>query len=141
MQLSEPLRDYLVAELTIVANKMKDTNDISEQVYYFSAVSGALQRVFNIEYDPKLVLMHTISHALHVALNNHLQAIQNAPAPKIRLVPDIFDVLTDLTRELAMRIQANDDVTSVVERLCVLLYSTSGNGFYLASLGRLQLRY
>lgn len=138
MPLSEFLRNYLSGEFLIAANKIGETDDLVDKAYYFSATYGALQRAFNIEYNPKLVLMHLVCLATHQAINSRLQALKEGREASVRLNSVILDDLSTVTRGLSERIRNDEDAGDLLERLSVIALSTTGNGFYLASIGRLR---
>lgn len=138
MVISETLRNYLSEELNIVAGKMKEVGNPADKLYYFSAVYGALQRTLNMEYSRPLCLLHFVCLSAYSTVQQRLTLLSQGQDRSVTLSPDTFDALSDLTSQLATRIKNNEDVTEVLEQMSEVAYSTTGNGFYLQSIGRLN---
>jgi cytoplasmic iron level regulating protein YaaA (DUF328/UPF0246 family) len=139
METTDVYRKMIVDEINFAAKKMTKTQNASEKLYYFSAVFGVLQRIFNIEYDSDLVFSYSIIRATHDAFLNRLKAIQHGGDNTVSLSDNQFEKLTSLTKELAKKINKNEDVTDTLKKFAILAYSTSGNGFYLMQKGLLKI--
>ena len=50
MKLSIEMKTVVVTEIKYVVKMMRETNNLREKTYFFSAVYGAVNRVMNIEY-------------------------------------------------------------------------------------------
>ena len=70
MKLSPELRNKLVTEIRYAAEGMKKSEIITDKMYYFSAVYGMLDRVFNFEYDPELVFAHQVIRQAFETINS-----------------------------------------------------------------------
>ena len=116
---------------------MKEASSPNDQIYYFSAVYGALQRVLNIEYDQRIGLVHFVCLYAHNAVLQRLIAVMAGQEMNIKLSNTLFTTLADLTGELAKRIQNDEDVIDILEKFSEIAYTMSGNGYYLASTGRI----
>ncbi|HLB29102.1 MAG TPA: hypothetical protein VJM69_03105 [Dehalococcoidia bacterium] len=139
MQLSEALKNYLAEELRIVSEKIDQAPNPIDQAFFFSAAWAAVQRVLNIEYDPRLVLIHLVCLTTHSAIASRLQALKEDREASIKVDSvAVSHALSALMRELSARIKNDEDVWDVLERLSVISYSATGNGAYLASIGRLR---
>jgi hypothetical protein len=139
METTDVYRKMIADEINFAVKKMTKTQNASEKLYYFSAVFGILHRIFNIEYDSDLVFSHSIMRATHDGFLNRLKAIQHGGEDTISLSDNQFDKLTSLTKELAKKINKNEDVTDTLKKFAVLTYSTSGNGFFLMQKGLLKI--
>jgi hypothetical protein len=139
METSDVYRKMIADEINFAAKKMTKTPDASEKLYYFSAVFGILHRIFNIEYDSELVFAQSIVRSIHDAFLNRLKAIQHGGDTTVSLSDDQFEKLISLTKELAKKINKNEDITDTLKKFAILAYSTSGNGFYLVQKGLLKI--
>ena len=57
----------------------------------------------------------------------------------IDLPDDLFDKLCDSLEELAEKIEKDEDTYSVLQKLSVFAYVTTGNGYYLYRKGILRI--
>ena len=99
--------------------------------------STLIQRVFNIEFDPNLVLMHSVFLSTYREISARMQALGDGRDIGVGFDPRIFDVLAILTRQLAERINKQEEMTDLLEQSSVVGYSTTGNGYYLTQAGRI----
>jgi len=53
--LSDENKKIITKEFFEIYNLMNGTKDISEKLYYFSATFTMVNRVLNIQYDPKFI--------------------------------------------------------------------------------------
>ena len=60
MNISKKYKEIIVEELRYVAKKMKESNDLFEKMYFFSASYSCLNRIFNLEFDSTLVFTHVV---------------------------------------------------------------------------------
>jgi len=139
MNISEDFRKMLVDEINFAAKKMTETQNASEKLYYFSAVFGVIHRFFNIEYDSDLVFVHFIIRATHDSFLNRLKAIQQGGDSTVSLSDDHFEKLTLLTKELAQKMNKEEDVSVTLKNFAILTFSTTGNGYYLMQKGLLKI--
>ena len=75
MILSEEKRTIIINEFNKVHGLMKNTNDISEKLFYFSASYAMVSRVFNIEFDPLLILIHSVLQTTYSNINSFVSSI------------------------------------------------------------------
>jgi hypothetical protein len=129
----------IVDEIKFVVKKMEETNDSSEKLFYFSAIFGILHRVYNTEYDPELVYAHLVLRSTHDALSSRLKAIQTGGDTTIALNEDQFLKLSDLSKKLANNFRKKEEIDSILKKFAILLYSTTGNGYYLMQKGLLKI--
>ena len=115
---------------------MKEAGDPAEQLYYFSAVYGALQRTLNIEYSRTLCLIHFIYLSAYTTVQQRLAFLSQDRT--VKLDGRLFGTLAALTNQLATRIKNDENIVDILEQMSEVAYSTTGNGFYLQSIGRLQ---
>ena len=66
MNISKEMRGILVDELRFVVEKMRESEEIAEKLYFYSAAYGAVHRVMNVEYD-----WHEIYDAMILAVDNN----------------------------------------------------------------------
>lgn len=133
MAISDNLRQYLASECRTVAERMRLASTATDRLYLFSAVFGASQRVFNIEFEREFVHLHIVSLWVHQALVQR-DGFEAGP----RIPEGALERLADLVGELGDRIEAAADYADLVEEMATLGYAGTGNGLYLAMTGRLQ---
>jgi len=137
MQISDNFRKLIAQEIDYVVSKMDKANDASRKLYYFSGVQGAVNRVFNLEYDPELIFIHVVLSQTYSAFSQRLQALKQGD-DMVPLSEEQFGRLSEFTKELGKRIKANKDTDDVLKKFVLLSYSTTGNGYYLLDKGILK---
>jgi hypothetical protein len=139
MAISDEHRKIIIDEVKFAVRKMEEVKDQTEKLYYFSAVFGVLHRIFNIEYDPELVFAHFILRSTHDAFNARLKAISAAGDSTVSISAKQFKKLSSLSKQFAIKYGKKQEIDSVLKSFAVLLYSTTGNGFYLMQKGALKI--
>lgn len=132
MNMSPQMREMLLGEINYVIKKMDKSDDPAQKLYYFSAIFGAIQRIFNIEYDPDLIIAHFILSQAHKGFMGRLQD------PTIPLKVDQMDKLFDLTKGLKKAIEKDNDCMDILKKFVLLNFSITGNGYYLYEKGILK---
>jgi hypothetical protein len=135
MKIKKENRTSIIKEIKFSIEKMKEAEDPKAKLYYFSAVYGIIQRIFNIDYDDDLVFIHFV---LQSTYNNINMRMQN-PDPVIKMPEDLLIRLIADTEELLGVIEKNGNSYEVLKRFVLLGYITAGNGFYLYQKGLLKI--
>lgn len=138
MSISDWARENIVDEIKFAVDMMKDSKDASNKLYYFSAIFGVIQRIYNIEYDEDLVLAHLVIQLTHQSFMQRLAAIKQGDST-VMITDEQFDKLTDLSDELGDKIRDKEDFAATLKKIVILLYSTQGNGYYLMKKGVLKI--
>lgn len=134
MRLSDNYKNLILSEIDFAVKKMDKSSEPLEKLFYFSAIHGIFQRIYNIEYDPTLVFIYFILHTTHEAFNNSLQAKAGIPLSEKQI-----NKLSNIAKELGGKIKNNEEVSVTLQKFVVLQYSTSGNGYYLMQKGMLKI--
>jgi hypothetical protein len=135
MKISEENKKLIIDEIKIVLKSMKESKSPAKMVFFFSGISGMLQRIFNLEYDPDLVFAHVILKMTH---DNFSQKILN-PDPVIQLEEKHFDKLCQLSENFCEKIENGQDFVETLKAFTILVYSIGGNGYYLTHKGLLKI--
>lgn len=132
-------KEIILQEFDFIMDKMNETGDIEEKMYYFSGTFGILHRIFNINYQPILVVMHHVLQQTHAAFLNRITAMKSKRDRPVHLTEEAVESLDTLLHELYDAIEKDEDIHSILDRFLVLIYSTTGNGYYLLSKGILKV--
>lgn len=138
MNINTEHRRILVEEFRYVTNRMREAKLAEQKLYQFSATFGAVSRIFNLQYDPQLIFMHLILNNAHSNFNARIQAIKGGD-PVVELSDEYFDALTNCVEALASQIEKDEDTYKTLERIALLTFLTTGNGFYLFQKGILRI--
>src|SRR4030042_861790 len=131
-------KDIIVKEFEFVINKINQSPTIEEKLYYFSAVQGVLNRILNLEYTEELLLMYYVTNeTLKMFQQRH--AGFKAGDIAIRVTDEQLLRLSEVTKEFLETIRNDGNVDEVLRKYVVLLYSTTGNGYYLMEKGVLKI--
>lgn len=135
MKIKAHMKETLVSELRLVAEKMKEEEDIRKKNYFFSATYGTVNRIFNINFDPELVLVHNVLNMSYSTADALLRSIERGEERIIQIPDNFFDKLASLTEELATAIEEDKNIYGVLQKIAALSYSLTGNGYYLYQKG------
>jgi len=135
MKISEKNKKKLLREIKFVIDRMKEEKDPKSKLYYFTAIYGAMSRVFNEEFIPDLIFAHVILNAVY---SNLISRIDN-PDDVIKLPENIFNKLQTTTEELYNTIEKNKDLYEPLKKFSLLTFVTTGNGYYLYKKGLLKI--
>jgi hypothetical protein len=135
---TEHYKNILVKELGFIVNKMDQASKAEEKLYFFSAVQGVLHRILNLEYSRGLLIAHYITNETLKLFQQRLTSYK-AGDIAVSLSEYQFQSLTELTRELREAIMHGESIDEVLSKYIVLLYSTTGNGYYLMEKGVLKI--
>ena len=135
---SEKYKDIIVKELEFVINKINQSPTIEEKLYYFSAVQGVLNRILNLEYTEQLLSAFYITNETLKMFHQRLVSFK-AGDKSINLTDGQLLRLSQITVEFLETIRNDRNVEEVLKKYVVLLYSTTGNGYYLMEKGVLKI--
>jgi len=141
MNLSKGKKTIIIDEFNKIHGLMEKTKDINEKVFYFSASYAMVSRVFNIEFDPLLILMHSVLQTTYSNIFSFISSISNKQNMFFTIPKDYFDILENTLKELTQSVENNDDdkIYRDLQKLSTLGYITIGNGNYLYKKGLIKL--
>jgi len=139
MKTSESYRKIITDEIDYVESMMNEAQDVEKKLYFFSAIPGTLQRIFNLEYDSDLVYMQVILRHTHIAFIQRLQAVKTGDLV-IPLLEEQIEQLIGAIKELSEKIRGNKNLDGTLKKFAILAYSTTGNGYYLWQKGSLKIK-
>ena len=138
MKLKAEHKKMILEEFGYAARTMREVKTFDEKLFYFSSTFGVLSRVFNADFDSQLVIMHLILANAHATFLARVQAMR-AGDSTIVLSEDFFENLTNMVDDLIKRVTTGKDTYDVLEKIAVLTYATTGNGYYLFRKGVLAI--
>lgn len=130
LNLKETFTKMIIEEIDFVIQKMEQSSNEGEKLYYFSGIYALLQRIYNLEYNADLVYAHFILRSTHETFIQRLRAIQTGDTT-IPFTQELSDKLVKLTQELGEKIKNNGDIDDTLKKFVILSFLTSGNGYYL----------
>jgi len=138
MEITKKMKDEIIKEIDLVVDAMKKSEDPLRKLYFFSGIHAVINRVFNMEYDPELVFMHHVLSAVHTGFLGRINAMRKGDTVVV-LDDSYFKKLISLSISLKDKISENGNVDVTLKEFIVLLYATTGNGFYLKQKGLLKI--
>lgn len=141
MNISKQYKEIIIEELNNVAIKMKESDDITEKMYFFSAAYGMVHRIFNLEFNPTLVLIHTILNTAYSTISGRIEAATRGQDRAVKIPKGLFDSLQETIVDIADNISKDDEneLFKNLRKIANLSYSTTGNGYYLFQKGMLKI--
>ena len=113
---------------------MNESKNLDEALYYYSGTRAFIQRIFNLEFDPHLIFIHFVLNNTFTTIAGFVDQIKK----RTTIIPiniDFFHKLSKLLGDLAQCIDKKELTYEVLEKVCVLTYSITGNGYYLQQKG------
>ena len=139
MKISARNSKIIVDEFKYVAKKIMEEKQLNRKNYYFSAAYGVVSRVFNTEFDPNLVFVHTVLQTAQGNINNLLERIRTGQEGNIKISEQHFDSLAKALEDLSDKIEKDKDLSAPLQKISNIGYSASGNGYYLYQKGLLKI--
>jgi hypothetical protein len=132
MKLPQELKKTVVTELEFIARRMKEEEDPSKKIFYYSAVKGALERVQRYHYDKELLISVPITEISYALINDRVNHLKGGDT-MVPITEEMLNALIEGVLELKQTIE-NDQVTyPAIEKLMEVAYSSTGPGFYTRS--------
>jgi hypothetical protein len=138
MKLTAEHRKSLIEEFEYSIKMMRATDSPEKKLFYFSGLYGALSRIFNLAYDPQLVFLHHMLNAAHGNINARWAAMK-AGDTVIQFPEGYFDKLASISEELKEKIKEDKDTYSTMEKIALMIFVTTGNGYYLYEKGIIKI--
>ena len=138
MKLSSEHKKLILEEFDFAIQKMKESQTQDQKLFYFSSTYGVLSRIFNIEFDSELVLIHAVLNNAYTNMLARFKAIK-AGEVAVTFPANYFDKLIDCTEELADKIKKDSSLYDTLIKISLLTFVTTGNGAYLLAKGSIIL--
>lgn len=113
---------------------MYESKNLDEALYYYSGTRAFIQRIFNLEFDPHLIFIHFVLNNTFTTIASTVDSIKK----RSQIIPlnlDFFHKLSKLLNDLTLCIEKEELTHKILEKMCVLTYSITGNGHYLQQKG------
>ncbi len=134
MDLSKENKKIIYDEIKFVVDILKGNEDIDEILYFLSALHPMIKRIFNIEFNKHLVFMNFVLGNCFGVITTAVTIVKQEKQPII-INLDFFHKYYKLLEELAEAFIEDKLVYEILEKLSLLVYSISGNGYYLQQKG------
>lgn len=134
MKLSKKYKENIINEFDHVIQKMEESKNATEMLYYLSGIQSILQRIFNFEYSKDLLFSWFVIDRVYKDIRGLTSMVE-----KGELVPtfpeDFGNKLVGALTEIKNNFFRKDDRVDALKNYVELMYSCTGNGFYLSSKG------
>jgi len=131
MNVSKEMQELFANEIDFVLQRMKESNDASAKLYFFSGVYACALRIINIEFDPELAFVHHVVQAAHQQVDARITRLQQGQDRAIGFPEKFFDRLEDALEEMKAKIKHGEEMYPALQTISNLAFSTTGNGYYL----------
>jgi hypothetical protein len=132
MKLPQQLKKNVLNELEFVIKKMREEPDLAKKIYFYSAVSGALERATRFHLDNELLVAHAIMNLSYGIINDRINHLRMGDT--IVPFPDsLLDQLIDSVSELKQAIEEDKATYSALEKIMGIIFVATGPGFYTRS--------
>lgn len=134
MKISENYKKKISEELQFIIKKMNGCTNIEEALFYYSGTRALIRRIFNLEYNPHLIHIHFILNSTFPTVAGLVDLTKrgNTVTP---ISIDFFHIMSKLLNDLTLLIEKEEFTYEVLEKISILTYSITGNGYYLQQKG------
>ena len=141
MKISNENKKIIVDEFEKVFELMNSTKNAREKLFYFSATYAMVSRILNIEYDPMLVLIHSVLSSTYSNVNSFLNNVASNKDAFYSIPENYFAILESNFKNITKSIDSNDEpnIYEALKKFSVLAYIFTGNGNYLYKKGTLKI--
>jgi len=139
MNLSPHTQRIFTDEMRFVIKNMRDTNKLTEKLFFFSASYAMAQRVINIEYDYELAFIQQVLQLAYNTINTRLAMISTGQQTDISIPDNLFNKLEETLEEMVDMIDKGSYTYVALQKIANIAYATTGNGYYLYLKGMLKL--
>ena len=139
MNLSPDMQKKFIDEVNFVIKNMKNTDNPTEKLYFFSAGYAMAQRIINLEYEPELAFIQQVLQLVYNMVNARLLAMSMRQEAGVSIPDGLFSSLEEALEEMVDRIEQGVETYPALQRIVNLAYSTTGNGYYLYLKGMLKV--
>ncbi|MBA7479833.1 hypothetical protein ES707_15274 [subsurface metagenome] len=139
MNLSPDMQKRFIDEVNFVIKNMKNTDNPTEKLYFFSAGYAMAQRIINLEYEPELAFIQQVLQLVYNMVNARLLAMSMRQEAGVSIPDGLFSSLEEALEEMVDRIEQGVETYPALQRIVNLAYSTTGNGYYLYLKGLLKV--
>lgn len=138
MKISKKNKKLLTDEFAFIIDKMKSSKDPDEMMYYYSGIYGLLKRIFNTEFSHELVFSCFIIEKIHQTIIERLGAIK-AGQGIVTFNEDFGPKFIEYTKELMDGFFDSKQRMKSLNKIVVLSFTTTGNGYYLTQKGVIDI--
>ena len=139
MNLSPDMQKRFIDEVNFVIKNMKNTDNPTEKLYFFSAGYAMAQRIINLEYESELAFIQQVLQLVYNMVNARLLAMSMRQEAGVSIPDGLFSSLEEALEEMVDRIEQGVETYPALQRIVNLAYSTTGNGYYLYLKGMLKI--
>ena len=139
MNLSPEMQERFIDEVNFVIKNMKNTDNPTEKLYFFSAGYAMAQRIINLEYEPELNFIQQVLQLVYNMVNARLIAISAGQEGGISIPDKLLTRLEEALEEMVDRIEQGKETYPALQKMVNLAYSTTGNGYYLYLKGMIKI--
>ena len=141
MKISNENKKIIVNEFEKVLELMNSAKDAREKLFYFSATYAMVSRILNIEYDPMLVLIHSVLLSTYSNMNSFIINIASNKDTFYSIPKNYFDMIESTLKNITKAIDSNDEpnIYEALKNFSALAYIFTGNGNYLYKKGTIKI--
>jgi hypothetical protein len=132
MKLPEQLKKNVLNELEFVISKMKEEPDIGRKIYFYSAVSGALERASRFYFDTELLIANAITNMSYGLINDRVNHMKMGDTI-VPFTEILLSQLIESVSELKQAIEEDKETYPALEKTMGIAFVTTGPGFYTRS--------
>lgn len=135
---SDEYKQVIIRELELVLQKMNESGNFEEKIYYFSAVQGMLHRVMNLEFTDDLLFSYFITNETLKSFQQRIIALKQGDTV-VKISEHQIARLIEITKDFLDAVRKDGKLGAVLKQYIILSYTTTGNGYYLMDKGMLKI--
>ncbi|MGC8585714.1 MAG: hypothetical protein ACP5L4_06360 [Thermoplasmata archaeon] len=131
MKMDEIIKKYIIDELRFISNMMKESDDLLDSIFYFSAAYGVFDKVMRQNYSEYLLFTEEVLQLSYIQLSNFSQDIKLQSIIKdIDIKATLKEIASNLN-EIAIAIENDRDYIDNLIKIKALAYQFTAPGIYL----------
>ena len=139
MKLDPYLRKELVHDIRFCADKIAEETDFQRKMYFYAYTYGAAGRTMDFVFDKHLILVQYVLEGSHATISKRINAIVADEDKTIPIIKGFFEGLVENLKELATKIEKDEDTYDILEKILELTYLTTGDGYFQYTKGQIEL--
>lgn len=138
MKLSEKTKELINKDFDLAIKKMESSDTPEEMLFFFTAIHAVINRAFNIEFSEDLLFVHFILDGAHRTILDRIQHMKNG-IHVVKFHDDFGPQLLAISKELRKNFYSKNKRNEALNKIVLLAYSTTGNGYFLLQKGDLPI--
>jgi len=139
MDIDKNYKKLIAEEFRQIVKLIDNESENERKAFFFSGTGAVTQRISYIDFDPELICITVALNSTYNIISDLIEANRTLEERIIEIPDDFFGKLTDLIKDLAKAIEEDKNVYELLQKIIVLGYSITPDGYYRYKLGAFKI--